>query len=96
MSRKMSTTPPIKRDPSWTFDQFKIKYDILWNAYSDHNVRLDDRSEEDKKRIAELETLVQEFKEKDEARLEEQKKSEARNKASNESHKTYEGDQHNL
>lgn len=93
----MSTTPPIKRDPSWTFDQLKIKYDILWNAYSDHYVPLDDdKSEEDKKRITELETLVQELKKKDEARLEEQKKSEARNKASIESQKPYEGDPHNL
>ncbi|KAI4657658.1 uncharacterized protein J4E78_006046 [Alternaria triticimaculans] len=92
----MSTTPPIKRDLSWTFDQLKTKYDILWNTYSDHHVPLDDRSEEDQKRIAELETLVEDFKKKDEAKLEEQKKSEARNKASIESQKPYEGDPHNL
>ncbi|KAI4712415.1 hypothetical protein J4E89_002682 [Alternaria sp. Ai002NY15] len=95
--QKMSTPPPIERNPSWTFDQLKKKYDILWNAYSDRYMPLDDdKSEEDKKRIAELETLVQESKKKDEARLEEQKKSEARNKASIESQKPYEGDPHNL
>ncbi|KAI4666536.1 uncharacterized protein J4E79_002575 [Alternaria viburni] len=87
--QKMSTTPPIKRDLSWTFDQLKTKYDILWNAYCDHYIPLDDRSEEDKKRIAELETLVQEFEKKDEARLEERKKSEAQSKASNEWHDIY-------
>jgi len=92
----MSTPPPIERDLSWTFDQLKKNYDILWNAYSDHYMPLDDdKSEEDKKMIAELETLVQEFKKKDKAKLEEQKKSEARNTASIESHKTYE-DPHNL
>ncbi|KAI4626639.1 hypothetical protein J4E83_003791 [Alternaria metachromatica] len=96
-AKKMSTPSPIKRDPSWSIDQLRANYDILWNAYSDRYMPLDDdRSEEDKKRIAELETLVEDFKKKDEAKLEEQKKSEARNKASIESQKPYEGDPHNL
>ncbi|KAI4933637.1 uncharacterized protein J4E92_003305 [Alternaria infectoria] len=94
--QKMSTTPPIKRDPSWTFDQLKIKYDILWNAYSDHYMPLDDRNEEYKTRITELETLLQELQKKYDAKLEEQKESKAQSKASNESHKAYEGDPHNL
>jgi len=86
----MSTTPPIKRDPSWTFDQLKIKYDILWNAYSGHYMPLDDdKSEEDKKRIAELETSLQELQKKYDAKLEEQKESKAQSESSNKVHDPY-------